>query len=182
MNNYDPKHFFIRALEHTLKNEGGYNNDPADPGHATNLGITKETLESFRKAPVSVEDVQSLTKDQALLIYFALYWQPMSCDKIMQYPIAAAIFDMGVLFGTKTAQINAQRALNICGYSDLAADGSIGPLSLAALNEINPQVYLPMYRSLMMKRVTEVIAAHPLEGKFKQGWEHRLDRLLTLVS
>lgn len=60
---------FEPSLAHVLKHEGGYVNHPADPGGATNLGITAATLALARGHPVSPADVAALTRAEAAAIY-----------------------------------------------------------------------------------------------------------------
>jgi len=63
-------------IDGILVHEGGYVNHPADRGGPTNYGITQTTLARWRNGPVSVEDVQALTVEEARTIYRALYVTP----------------------------------------------------------------------------------------------------------
>lgn len=65
-----------QILADILRREGGFVNHPADPGKATNFGITQATLSEWRRAPASVEDVRALTSDEACAIYRARYLAP----------------------------------------------------------------------------------------------------------
>lgn len=85
---------FNRVLEHVLKWEGGYVNDPNDPGGETNYGISARAYPNL--------DIRSLTKDQAADIYFRDYWLKVGADKL---PTAIAIcaFDCAVNQGVGRA-------------------------------------------------------------------------------
>jgi lysozyme family protein len=68
---------FGAVMSEVFAHEGGYVNDPRDPGGATNMGITIGTLSAWRGKPVTPEDVRALTKGEALAIYRARYWVPV---------------------------------------------------------------------------------------------------------
>jgi hypothetical protein len=70
------------VLDFVFKYEGGFVNDPRDPGGATNLGITKRALEAFRGHSVSVDDVRALKRPEAELIYIKNYWKPINGDSL----------------------------------------------------------------------------------------------------
>ena len=78
-----------------LKVEGGFADNPKDPGGRTNFGITAATLASARarlKDARLPEDVKDLTKEQALAIYEKSYWKSAGCDHIPR-PVDLAAFD-----------------------------------------------------------------------------------------
>lgn len=68
------KENFDRILNHILEFEGGYVNDPDDPGGETKYGISKR---SFPK-----EDIKNLTVDRAKELYRTLYWTPINGDEL----------------------------------------------------------------------------------------------------
>ena len=116
---------FDTCLDLVLKAEGGFVNHPSDPGGATNLGITLRTLAEFREEEVTVEDVRALTRTEAREIYRARYWTPMRCAELPA-GVDLMVFDFGVNAGPGRSVKLLQRSLGV------AADGSIGPISLAA--------------------------------------------------
>ncbi|HRQ68067.1 MAG TPA: glycosyl hydrolase 108 family protein [Candidatus Syntrophosphaera sp.] len=79
--------YFDRIIEFTLKWEGGYNNDPNDPGGETNFGISK------RYHPK--EDIKNLTRERAIEIYRNEYWLRYKCDRD-PYPNNVVIFEIAV--------------------------------------------------------------------------------------
>jgi lysozyme family protein len=88
---------FIRSWE------GGYVDHPADPGGATNRGITIGTLSRWRESkglpPAKKEDVRKLTQQEADEIYRAWYWIPSGAAQARDYPTALLLMDSGVLHG-----------------------------------------------------------------------------------
>lgn len=83
------------ALKFTLFYEGGYSNDPNDPGGETKYGICK------RDHPAV--DIKNLTVNQAEAIYRTDYWVPAGCDDIPD-PLDMVIFDIAVNQGVGRAK------------------------------------------------------------------------------
>ena len=94
--NWHPlKHdLFRKILDFTLKWEGGYVNDPHDPGGETKFGISKKAFPDI--------DIPSLTYDQAALIYWQHYYTRAGCLGMIP-PKAAAVFDTAVNCGVRRA-------------------------------------------------------------------------------
>lgn len=113
---------FDRAFEILIGHEGGYVNDPRDPGGETKYGISK------RSYPRT--DIKNLTLDQAKEIYKRDFWDAMKADYIPDGAIRLDIFDMAVNSGLKTCTKLLQRSL---GVND---DGVLGPDTLAALHDL----------------------------------------------
>ena len=65
---------FDTAVAFTLREEGGFTDDPRDPGGATNLGITLATLTHWRGRPATADDVRQLTVVEADAADFGRGW------------------------------------------------------------------------------------------------------------
>jgi lysozyme family protein len=121
---------FRHCLTHVLRHEGGYADHPADPGGATNMGITRRTLARWRgvspfwKLPKA--DVRSLERSEAGAIYEALYWQRSAAAQ-MPDGLDLALFD----FAVNSGPARAIKALQ--GLVGTRQDGFVGPLTLAAI-------------------------------------------------
>ena len=114
----------LRACSFTFLEERGFVNDPQDPGGATNMGITIATLREWRDDPdVTINDVRSLSQDEAQAIYAARYWNPVRADDLPD-GIDLLVFDFGVTSGPGTSAKVLQRALGV------TADGWIGDQTL----------------------------------------------------
>lgn len=89
---------FSDAMALAFKWEGGYSDDPADPGGATNLGITMATLEAWRGHPVTKDDVRALRRADVLPIYEHNYWNAIKADALPD-GVDLIAFDIGVNSG-----------------------------------------------------------------------------------
>ena len=116
---------FVAALEKVLAHEGGYVNDPDDPGGETKFGISKRSHPNL--------NIRDLTREQAAAIYHRDYWVRPKIDRIADERLAAKVFDLGVNVGTGRAIKLLQRAANSLGC-ELAVDGILGPATLGAVN------------------------------------------------
>lgn len=109
---------FDLAFDRLIGNEGGYVNNPGDPGGETNFGISKRSYPTV--------DIASLTREQAKVIYFRDFWQRGQMDRY-DPAIAFQVFDIAVNSGIETAIRLLQRAAGV------ADDGHVGPVTLAAI-------------------------------------------------
>ncbi|SFV11358.1 Lysozyme family protein [Methylobacterium sp. 174MFSha1.1] len=117
---------FERALSLVLTHEGGWSDDPADPGGATNLGVTIGTLSLWLGRPATRAEVRALTPASVAPLYRRRFWDAIQGDALPA-GLDYALFDFAVNSGPKRAVIGLQRAL------DLADDGRLGPVTLAVL-------------------------------------------------
>jgi uncharacterized protein (TIGR02594 family) len=121
---------FARIQPIIEKWEGGFSDNPADPGGATNMGITQETLQEWRQQEVTKDDVKALQRDEARQIFRARYWEPLRCDE-MPIGLALMTYNAGVNNGIGRGANWLQQALNRQG-AGLDVDGAVGPLTLSA--------------------------------------------------
>jgi lysozyme family protein len=90
---------FKACTDFVFEREGGFVNDPNDPGGATNLGITIATLKAWRNSTnVTVQDVQNLQKPEATRIYHARYWLESSCERL-PVGVDLLVYDLAVNAG-----------------------------------------------------------------------------------
>ena len=104
------RHNFDECLALTLRAEGGFSDQPADPGGATNMGITRATLAGVRGHAVSKADVRALTRAEATAIYRSIYWRAVRGDEL-PVGVDAVMFDHAVNSGPKAAIRTLQGAL-----------------------------------------------------------------------
>jgi lysozyme family protein len=120
---------FSLAYPAVLKIEGGYVNDPNDPGGETKWGITKRDFPE--------EDIPNLTKERAIELYKMKYWDPLNLDQVDNQEIADKLLDMSVNLGEGTTALRLQRALNyLYPGRPISVDGDIGPQTLGAINSL----------------------------------------------
>jgi lysozyme family protein len=125
----------VRSIaESIIAREGGYVNDPDDPGGATNHGVTIHTMRALgldldRDGDVDTRDVRMLSREQAIDIFVEHYFHR---PRIAMLPDAlhATVFDMQVNSGSNAVKI-LQRLLRDMGL-DVAVDGVIGPQTARA--------------------------------------------------
>ena len=128
---------FAAALRITLAFEGGYCNNPDDPGGETNRGITMRVFQTaaqplLRIAPTRA-NLQALTPEQAGILYRALYWTPILGDEIAHQALAEIVFDFYVNSGTHASSL-LQSVVNAMGAKPaLLVDGVLGTATLRAL-------------------------------------------------
>lgn len=122
---------FETCLAEVLRHEGGFVDHPADPGGATNMGITRKTLARWRNVSpwwdLPKTAVQQLTRSEAAHIYRRGYWDACRGENLPA-GVDLAVFDYAVNSGPDRAVRSLQRGLNV------AADGRVGPVTLAAAN------------------------------------------------
>lgn len=122
---------FQRCVDIVLLHEGGFSNDPADPGGATQFGITLATLESFRDVHnLTPADVKDLTRQEACEIYRTRYWNVLRCDDLPA-GLDLVVFDFGVNAGPARSARLLQKVVGA------EADGSVGPATVAAAHAAN---------------------------------------------
>ncbi|WP_370208666.1 holin-associated N-acetylmuramidase [Pararhodobacter marinus] len=125
----------VRELaEEIVAREGGFVNDPDDPGGATNFGVTIHTMRRLgldlnEDGTVDEADVRALGREQAVAIFLQHYYHRPGLAGLPA-ALQPGVFDMYVNAGSNAVRI-LQRLLNAMGY-DLVVDGAIGPLTLAA--------------------------------------------------
>ena len=107
---------FDACLEVILRAEGGFVDDPHDPGGATNRGVTIATLSAYFGRPATLAEVRDLTRDTAARIYETDYWRPAGCDTLPA-GLDLVVFDAAVNCGDARALAFLKRA----GGGDTAA-------------------------------------------------------------
>ena len=158
---------FTESLAQTLKEEGGFSNNPSDPGGATMKGITLATYRSFVARPdASVDELKNIDPKVVETIYYNRYWEPMKCNDLPA-GLDAAVFDFGVNAGTKRAIIVLQRVLGV------ADDGVIGSGTLEALDGLDVKKAI----SAFCESRRDFYRGLKLFPTFGKGWIARVDRV-----
>lgn len=146
---------FQQVFANVVGIEGGYVNNPADPGGETKFGISKRSYPHL--------DIKNLTIEQAQDIYFKDFWTFLQCDKL--HPaLAEFVFDFGVNSGVYAAAKAMQKAVGAL------PDGQIGPKTLALIaarssKEIARLVFVSRFKTM---------AEAPAYENSKNGWGARL--------
>ena len=159
--------------------EGGYVDDPTDPGGETNKGVTMATFRQCSHELLGIDptspNLKGLTDSQAGIIYRALYWDKMNGDDFQLQDLANIVCDFYVNAGTH-ATILLQNILNGMG-ANVVADGGIGPASIRALSGVDP---VPVYRQYKQGRVQYYQNLGQRFPQFLQGWLNRANAFPNL--
>jgi lysozyme family protein len=161
---------FDRCLGAVLRLEGGYVDDPGDPGGPTNLGVTQAVLSEALGRPASVEAVRALTPDAVAPLYRLRYWRAAGCDGMEAGPDLVA-FDTAVNMGPGTAVRLLQQALG------LQSDGVAGPRTLAMAAAANPAALVEDLCRLRAERYRALAGF----GRFGAGWLKRVQTVRALA-
>jgi lysozyme family protein len=146
---------FDVAINRVLGSEGGYSNDPHDPGGETNWGISKRSYPDV--------DIKELTRDGAMVIYLRDFWTPILAD-LLPDAVAWQVLDFAVNSGIGTATRYLQRAVGV------ADDGHWGPVSQAAASLLTPCDLILSLNSERLEFMTK-LKNWPSEGR---GWARRI--------
>lgn len=146
-----------------LKHEGGFVNNPKDPGGMTNLGVTKKVWEAFVGREVDEAEMRSLTPEMVKPLYKKNYWDVIRGDDLPD-GVDYATYDLAVNSGTRRAIKMLQKS---AGVPD---DGSIGPQTLEAVNDKNPR---ELAQDICENRLA-FLQGLPTWDVFGKGWGRRV--------
>ncbi len=123
---------FNAALAFVQRWEGGWVDDPHDPGGVTKWGITIRTLlanglDMNNDGIVNRKDIIDMTPEQAGKIYYRDYWLAAACPRLPS-PLALPVYDCAVNQGVKRASRILQKSVGA------NVDGIIGSQTIAAVN------------------------------------------------
>jgi lysozyme family protein len=111
-----------------IRAEGGFVNDPRDPGGMTKLGVTKRAWEAYTGHPVTEAEMRAFTPASVAPFYRANYWNPVHGDSLPP-ALALCLFHVSVNAGPRRA---AKLLQTVVGAT---SDGAIGPATIAAVTK-----------------------------------------------
>lgn len=170
---------FDIVLPMILNFEGGYVDDPTDPGGETNKGITMSTFclcshSLLGLAPTS-ENLQSLTDAQAGIIYKNNYWIPIQGDSIPLQDLANIVCDFYVNAGTHASSLLQQVIVSMGAM--ITVDGCIGPATIQALQALDEDEVYEQYKVGRIAYYQRLGTKYP---QFLQGWLNRVNSFPNL--
>ena len=151
--------------------EGGYTNDPRDPGGPTNWGITIFDARKYWKSNATAADVKAMPKSVAEAIYWPHYAIPLCYDDLPAGPDYAAL-DYGINSGVSRAAKVMQR---LVGMNNV--DGNIGPATLAAIGRRDPEA---LVNAICDERM-EFLRSLKTFPVFGNGWTRRVSEVRALA-
>lgn len=160
---------YTRLIPIIKRWEGGWSNHPLDKGGCTNSGVTISTYRFHFGKNKTCEDLKKMTEDEWNYIFKTGYWDKWKADEINSQAIANICVDFlwaSGVYGIKYIQ----RILGV------AADGIVGPKTLAAINGYKTQKEL--FYKIWNRRKTHfeaIVKKNPSQQVFLRGWMNRLN-------
>lgn len=171
---------FELAIPIVLRHEGGFVNNPADPGGATNFGVSLRWLvakglltqlehDEGDVTQDAVQAVKLMSQAEAEGFYKQYWWTPGGYENILAQMVANKIFDTAVNMGTTRAVNFAQKIVGITPpYT-----GHLGPLTLAGINKMPTPIFLASYQNAQAAFYRALVAEKPQMAQFLNGWLNR---------
>jgi glycosyl hydrolase family 108 len=176
---------FYEACDHLIQAEGGFVNNPNDPGGATKYGITLKTLRAFKKNDaLDLKDIEAMNLDTAQEIYLESFYKPLGLDLCLNRWACIILLDQAANRGLSAVQVDLTQSL---GYK-------LSPSYPKIVDILN--FYESEFDKLPLLNVTFCIdflvrsQAHyiqkvkndPKLGVFLGGWLNRTHRLFYLLK
>ncbi len=185
----DDANGWAAAIELVLRHEGGFVNDPVDPGGATNFGISLRFLkaeigddaallalyDADGDGDLDAGDMAALDRIEAIEIYRRAFWYRYDCGDFPAL-VGVKFFDLCVNAGSRQATLILQRAVSACGVR-LVDDGALGPLTRNGVRAVCESYgALPLKFAMRAEAAAfyrALIAAKPAFEKYRKGWLRR---------
>lgn len=162
------------TIKHIQKWEGGFVNNPYDPGGATNKGITLNTYKRFcldNNRPIpSVEDLKNISDKDWYALFLSNYWNKWQGNLIEDKYVATMLVDW-VFNSGKWGIVIPQRLLKV------REDGIVGPNTINAVNSADPDY---LFNELLWARkefLTDIVRKKTTQERFLKGWFNRIESI-----
>lgn len=159
---------FARSLAAVLQSEGGWSDNPLDPGGCTMKGVTLAVYQAWRGQSTTAADLQNISDSDVAALYRQNYWCAVSGDQLAP-GLDYMAFDAAVNMGPGTSARFIQQAAGV------PVDCHIGPITLAAANGVGAKT--------MIFKISSIREAYyrslPTFPTFGKGW---LNRLSTVTA
>ena len=145
--------------------EGGFVNDPRDPGGATNKGVTLATFRSVFGKDKTVKDLKKITDSQWMTIFKTKFWDRYKADSIKDEWITYLLVDWLWASGAGNAINRVQKFLG------LKVDGIVGNITINKINSHNgKELFTKLWH--LREDFIKTRAQYLIYGK---GWLRRLN-------
>lgn len=161
---YKPDPLFEQAVAEVLRREGGFVDDPHDPGGATRYGISQRQYPHL--------NIRALTPDAARAIYRRDWWERYGYAGLPHPTVARRMLCLSVNLGPDGAHRCLQRALRANG-EPVREDGKLGPATRAACGRVAEAALLAALRSEAAGYYRSLVTARPPLKRFLAGWLRR---------
>ena len=160
---------FTAALAFTLSQEGGWADNPDDPGGATMQGVTLAVFREWLHDPAAAAaQLRAISGTEIEALYGALYWNPVTGSSLPA-GVGLSVFDMAVNAGVRRSAMLLQHLLGV------TADGSIGPETLLACRDA---AAAPLVEQLAGAQLAFYKGCGDWPA-FGDGWTRRVDARLA---
>ncbi len=171
-------------IDTILKHEGGFVNDPDDPGGATNRGVTIGTYSKWLGKPATVQDVKEITEETAREIYELNYLVKPRINELPEI-LMPQMFDISINSGPKNAIKMLQRLINLAGFGVISVDGVLGPDTRNRASTMAGEMEGYAVNALVEERIkfyNKIVDRRPASGKFLKGWLRRAKTFKVTVE
>ena len=172
-----PCNTFAERIKYILAHEGGYVNNPNDPGKETNKGITIAVWQKNAQSLLNIEptsaNLKVITDAQAAVIYKALYWDKIQAEDIVDGDIRYLLFDFFVNAGGNAVKV-IQKTLNQLG-NNLSNDGVIGDSTINAINNTNSVQLYNNFKANRQQYYNNLAIRSTKMATFLNGWTNRVN-------
>lgn len=173
-----------KMLMDVISREGGYVNHPNDKGGPTNMGITQKTLSIYFGRPATIEEVKTLSIEQAMEIYERNYFFNPRINTLPE-EIQPIVLDCAVLYGTKRAIIFLQNIVNEAGFGPVGVDGVLGPQTRGQVEKAFSAMGDFFINAIVEERINfcnKIVAGNPSQSVFLKGWIRRAEEFRKKID
>lgn len=165
---------YMKLAPFILRWEGGYANDPDDPGGATNMGVTLETYRAYcrrRGYPSpTVARLRAMTRETWADIFKTMFWDRWRADEIRDQAVAGMLVDWLWCSGNYGIRLP-QKVLGV------KTDGIVGGVTLSAVNAADPAALFAALKRERTDFIERICKSRPASRKFRRGWLNRIGAL-----
>lgn len=172
-----------KAIQRTLKEEGGFQNNPNDSGnflngtnYGTRYGITPAAWMRFYNRPIQHDTIRNLSQAEAIPIYRANYWDKIKGSEIENQSLADLMLFTVVNSGTGQI-LNFRKLMNKLAGKKVVSETS-APFTSAEIKILNELDTEAFFNALKTERETfykNLVKQRPEKGIFLPGWLRRLN-------
>lgn len=167
---------FDRSMAFVFSVEGGYSDDANDPGGITNHGITIAEWQLYVGQQMLVDDgvMRALTEDDVRPLYHSHYWLASRCQDLpagVDLMVMDASVNTGCGRSIRSLQTLVGPTAVVAGVErQVAVDGIMGPVTLAAVAQMDPVDLI----SRLASRRLAFYQGLPTWPDFGHGWSNRI--------
>lgn len=159
---------FLPAFERALMAEGGYklHNVSGDTGGLTYAGIARNKNPQWA-GWAFIDRGETPPSDLVRAYYRSDWWAPVNGDAIADQDVAFGLYSFATNAGLKVAVRLAQIVVGA------TPDGVMGPKTVAAINAMEPRLFLALYALARIARYRDIVTKNRTQQKFLLGWINR---------